>query len=83
MRRDDKPSVASVGDVLAFWTGLMYNPDESLVQRLKASELLARAYGMFREYVRPSYVPSDFDKAAEGLSTEELLKLVYGDDDNA
>lgn len=76
--------IAGVRDLLAFWTGLMYDSDGSLVQRLKASELLARAYGMFREYVNPSTIPSAYDKAieraAESLSTEELMKLVYGEE---
>ncbi len=76
--------IASVNDLLAFWTGLMNDSEGSLVQRLKASELLAKSYGMFRDYVRPETVPSAYDraleKAMEGLSTEQLLKLVYGDD---
>ncbi len=72
--------VARVEDLLAFWTGLMNDSEGSLVQRLKASELLAKSYGMFRDYVRPETVPSAYERALESLSTEELLKLVYGDD---
>jgi len=80
----DRARIASKADVLAFWTELMDDTDGGLVQRLKASELLARAYGMFREYVRPETIPTVYDraleKAAESLSTEELLRLVYGED---
>ncbi len=75
--------IARVEDLLAFWTGLMYDKSESLVQRLKASELLAKSYGVFREYVKPEPAGADdkaLDKALELLSTEELRKLVYGDD---
>ncbi len=75
--------VAGRNDLLAFWTGLMYDSNCSFVQRLKASELLARSYGMFREYVNSEVIPSAYDraldKAAESLSTEELMKLVYGE----
>ncbi len=76
----DENKIAGKNDLLAFWTGLMYDSDGSLVQRLKASELLAKSYGMFKEYVRPEAVPSAFERALEGLSTEELLRLAYGDD---
>ncbi len=81
---EDDREIAGRNDLLAFWTGLMYDSDGSLVQRLKASELLAKAYGMFREYVDPTSIPSAYDRAldraAESLSTEELLKLVYGEE---
>lgn len=76
--------IAGVRDLLAFWTGLMYDSEGSLVQRLKASELLAKSYGMFREYVNPETIPSAYDKAlekaVESLSTEELMRLVYGEE---
>ncbi len=72
--------IARVEDLLAFWTGLMNDSEGSLVQRLKASELLAKSYGMFREYVRPETVPSAYERTLEGLSTEELLKLAYGEE---
>ncbi len=81
---EDDREIAGRNDLLAFWTGLMYDTEGSLVQRLKASELLAKSYGMFREYVNPETIPSAYDraleKAMESLSTEQLLKLVYGND---
>ncbi len=72
--------IADVSDIQAFWTSIMDDKFESLVQRLKASELLARSYGMFKEYVKPEYAPSPIDRAMESMTTEELQKLVYGDD---
>jgi len=76
--------IAQREDLLAFWTGLMNDSEGSLVQRLKASELLAKSYGMFRDYVRPELIPSAYDKAlekaAESLTTEELMRLVYGEE---
>ncbi len=76
---EDK-KIADVSDVQAFWTSVMYDGFEKMIQRLKASELLARSYGMFKDYVKPEYAPSAIDAAMEGLTTEELRRLVYGDD---
>ncbi len=79
--------IAQVEDVLEFWTQLMDDSEGSLVQRLKASELLAKSYGMFRDSVRPEGFQGVVDKALmerlDELSTEELMKLAYGDDYNA
>ncbi len=48
--------IATREEVMAFWTEWMRSDDVSFVHRVKASELLARAYGIFREAVEPERV---------------------------
>lgn len=39
--------IATVSEIQAFWTNVMNNEDEVMKNRLRASELLAKARGMF------------------------------------
>ena len=41
------PRVSSIADIQAFWSETMNDPGESMKNRLKASELLAKSKGMF------------------------------------
>lgn len=40
-------NIASIQEIQAFWTSIFTNEDETTRDRLKASELLAKAKGMF------------------------------------
>lgn len=42
-----KYDIASIAEIQSFWTDIMKNEDEPMRNRLRASELLAKAQGMF------------------------------------
>ncbi len=44
---DPAKHVATVTEIQSFWTEIMNNEDESVKNRLRASELLAKCKGMF------------------------------------
>ncbi len=44
---DYSGDIAYRNELLAFWSSVLRDENESRVQRLKASEFLAKAYGMF------------------------------------
>lgn len=41
--------IATIADVKAFWTNVMNDEDEIMKNRLRASELIAKAGGAFRD----------------------------------
>lgn len=45
--KTDSEAVATIADIKAFWTTVMQDEDEMVKNRLRASELLAKASGMF------------------------------------
>lgn len=47
----ESENIATITDVKAFWTNVMNDEDEIMKNRLKASELLAKAGGMFNAEV--------------------------------
>ena len=50
----ETPRIADLREVFAFWTAVMRNGDEALRDRLKASELRARAAGAFLSRPEPA-----------------------------
>lgn len=42
-------NIASIQEIQEFWTNIMQDEDELIKNRLRASELLAKAKGMFNE----------------------------------
>lgn len=75
--------VADKLEVMAFWTSLIRDEKTALVQRIKASELLARTYGMFKRYEDEPIPPEEIaaeraiQKRYDEMSIEELAKLAY------
>ena len=47
MRQEREKQIANVADIQEFWTGVMNNRAYEMKDRLKASELLAKANGLF------------------------------------
>lgn len=45
--KETKKRIATIADVKAFWTEVMNNEDEIMKNRIRASELLAKAGGAF------------------------------------
>ena len=45
---DDEKIIADVSDIQAFWTAVFSDAGNAIKDRLKASELLAKAKGMFK-----------------------------------
>lgn len=65
-------TIASKDDVMQWWSDIMRDDDVSMVQRLKASELIAKAYGMYRNvYVLPSDTVDNIGD--DGLISMDLL----------
>ncbi len=54
--------IADTEDIFKFWTDTFYNEDTPISQRLKASELLAKAKGAFIEKVEVKQVDADWFK---------------------
>lgn len=53
-------TIASLEDIFKFWTETINNDDEFMKNRLKASELLAKAKGGFIEKVEVKKVDTDW-----------------------
>jgi len=56
----DKKTIASLEDIFEFWTETFNNEDNKQADRLKASELLAKAKGGFVEKVEVKKVETDW-----------------------
>lgn len=72
----DSPKIKSIQEVQEWWSSMIDNEEESTKDRLKASELLVKSKGGFTDNVQ---VKGSLNNPFEGLTTEELKKLV--DDD--
>ena len=57
-----KETVASLDEIFEFWTKCFNNEEEYMKNRLKASELLAKAKGAFVEKVEVKPIESDWFK---------------------
>ena len=55
-----KKSIASLEDIFEFWTGVFNDENNKQTDRLKASELLAKAKGGFVEKVEVKKVDTDW-----------------------
>ena len=73
----ESPRIADMEEINEFWTSVMRDKDESTKNRLRASELRAKASGAFIEKVQHSG-SVDVNPYA-GLTTEELRKLAGSD----
>ena len=59
-KRIDKSTIASLEDIFEFWTGVFMDENNKQTDRLKASELLAKAKGGFIEKVEVKKVDTDW-----------------------
>lgn len=69
--------IATREEVMAFWTEWMRSDEVSFVQRMKASELLARAYGIFRVAAEPELVQYEsrfLQPVPEGMRNPEKMR---------
>lgn len=57
-----KDSIAELDEIFEFWTSVFKDPEEMSKNRLKASELLAKAKGAFIEKVEVKPIESDWFK---------------------
>lgn len=55
-----KDSIAELTDIFEFWTEVIKDPDKKMTDRIKASELLAKAKGAFVEKVEVKKVDTDW-----------------------
>ncbi len=58
----NKSTIAELDDIFEFWTKTLKDNDEYMKNRLKASELLAKAKGAFVEKVEVKEVESEWFK---------------------
>ena len=73
----ESPRIADMEEINEFWTSVMRDKDESTRNRLRASELRAKASGASTEKVQhPGSVDAN---PYAGLTTEELRKLAGSD----
>lgn len=47
-QEEEQKQIATIADIQEFWTHIMNDKEQSVKNRLKASELLAKAQGAFR-----------------------------------
>lgn len=74
----ERPRIAGMEEVNAYWTEVMRNGDEETKNRLKASELRAKAAGAFT--VKHEHSGSVSLNPFSELTPEELKRLAYGGD---
>lgn len=75
-KKVDQTAIKSVEEVQRWWSSIIDDAEEVTKDRLKASELLVKSKGGFMDNVQ---VKGSLNNPFEGLTTEELKKLV--DDD--
>lgn len=72
--RARKSTVADIGEITLFWSGLLRSEDVDLKDKLKVSELLAKVQGAF------SYTPSEEEEAqaagVEQMALADKLALI-------
>ena len=70
----ETPRIADMEEINAFWTNVMRDKGEETKDRLKASELRAKAAGAFVQQIEHSGT-LEVENPLAGLTTEELRKL--------
>lgn len=70
----ETPRIADMEEINAFWTNVMRDKGEETKDRLKASELRAKAAGAFVQKIEHSGT-LEVENPLAGLTTEELRKL--------
>ena len=70
----ETPRIADMEEINAFWTSVMRDKGEATKDRLKASELRAKAAGAFVQKIEHSGT-LEVENPLAGLTTEELRKL--------
>ena len=74
----EAPRIADMAEINAFWTSILRDESEETKDRLKASELRAKAAGAF--IARVEHGGSiGVENPFAGLTTEELRRLAGGD----
>lgn len=48
-QEEEQKQIATIADIQSFWTHIMNDEEQTIKNRLKASELLAKAQGAFRD----------------------------------
>ena len=71
--------IADMTEVKEFWTNILRNSDAKMQDRLKASEYIAKTNGAFLDKVEVKGEVKT-DNPFSGLTTEELKKVVFGDE---
>lgn len=78
-----KPSedkrIADMQEIRQFWTNVVRNEEEDMKDRLKASEYIAKTNGAFIDKVDVNANVKKINPL-DGLTTEELKRLVNGSD---
>lgn len=73
----EKSRVADMQEINEFWTSIIRSDEEKTADRIKASELRAKAAGMFVDKLEHSGTVST--NPFSGLSTDELRRLARSD----
>lgn len=68
--------IKTVKEIQEWWSGVMDDAEEDMAQRIKCSDLLAKSQGAYVENVN---INGQINNPMQGLSTEDLKKLI-GDD---
>lgn len=71
----ESPRIADMAEINAFWTDIMRDDAQEPKDRLKASELRARAAGMFTDRIQ---VSGSVDAGLEKL--DNIIQQLRGDD---
>lgn len=71
----ETPRIADMAEINAFWTDIMRDETQEPKDRLKASELRARAAGMFTDRIQ---VSGSVDAGLEKL--DNIIQQLRGDD---
>ena len=77
-KKAENEDVADIKEVKQYWTTVMRSKEEDTRERLKASEYLAKSSGGFIDNVNVA-ANVKTENPYEGLTTEELKKLIEDD----
>lgn len=67
--------IKTITEIQEWWSGVMDDAEEDMAQRIKCSDLLAKSQGAYVENVN---INGNINNPMQGLTTEELRKIVNG-----
>lgn len=68
--------IKTIKEIQEWWSDVMDDAEEDMAQRIKCSDLLAKSQGAYVENVN---INGNVNNPMQGLSTEDLKKLIGND----
>lgn len=81
--KEDNKKLATILNIKNFWSDIMFNENMEIKDRLKASELLAKTYGLFIDKIQISGKVMHSTQVDFSKMTDEELRVIMNGDNTA